>query len=346
MPFSHHSHSGEFCAHASNSLEEMVQAAIDRQMRVYALTEHMPRDERADLYPEENDIPGLDLSARFTAFVSEARRLQSKYSNQITLLVGMETEWIRDSTLPLIRTLQEQQQSEYGNPFDLVVGSVHHVHTIPIDFSRELWLEARDRSGGTDAALYAAYLDAQLEMLKAVQPAVVGHFDVVRLFGPDGGLRTGLEQPPAKPKDDDSQESTNREIRRVWDRVLRNLTFIKSYGGFLELNSSALRKGLREPYPAADVCAAWLDMGGRFVLSDDAHAVGQVATCYDALLGFIERVGITELHYLTRGLQDAHEDRDATRRDASTLREGIVVESVSVRDVRAMVELWASSLRN
>jgi histidinol-phosphatase (PHP family) len=52
MPYSHHSHSGQFCAHAQGSLEEMVQTAIAKEMRVYCLTEHMPRD-MVDLYPEE-----------------------------------------------------------------------------------------------------------------------------------------------------------------------------------------------------------------------------------------------------------------------------------------------------
>lgn len=52
MPFSHHSHSGQFCGHAENTLEEVVQTAVNKQMDLYALTEHMPREEE-DLYPEE-----------------------------------------------------------------------------------------------------------------------------------------------------------------------------------------------------------------------------------------------------------------------------------------------------
>ena len=53
MPFSHHSHSGQFCGHAQNTLREMVERAIEMKMRVFALTEHMPRDQEEDLYPEE-----------------------------------------------------------------------------------------------------------------------------------------------------------------------------------------------------------------------------------------------------------------------------------------------------
>lgn len=53
MPFSHHSHSGEFCGHATDTLEECIQQAIRKGLTVFALTEHMPRDMTEDLYPEE-----------------------------------------------------------------------------------------------------------------------------------------------------------------------------------------------------------------------------------------------------------------------------------------------------
>lgn len=56
MPFSHHSHSGQFCAHAKDTLEDVVKAALAKKMHLLALTEHMPREQR-DLYPEEVGIP-------------------------------------------------------------------------------------------------------------------------------------------------------------------------------------------------------------------------------------------------------------------------------------------------
>lgn len=53
MPFSHHSHSGQFCpGHAQNSLEDVIQTAISKKMQVFCLTEHMPRH-KEDFYPEE-----------------------------------------------------------------------------------------------------------------------------------------------------------------------------------------------------------------------------------------------------------------------------------------------------
>lgn len=56
MPFTHHSHSGQFCNHGKNTLEEIIKSAIDKKFTVFALTEHMPR-EQGDLYPEEVNTP-------------------------------------------------------------------------------------------------------------------------------------------------------------------------------------------------------------------------------------------------------------------------------------------------
>ena len=57
MPYSHHSHSGQFCKHAANTLQEMVDEAVRQNMSVFAMTEHMPRDHTEDLYAEEVMAP-------------------------------------------------------------------------------------------------------------------------------------------------------------------------------------------------------------------------------------------------------------------------------------------------
>lgn len=63
MPFSHHSHSGQFCpGHAKDSLEDVIQTAISKKMQVFCLTEHMPRH-KEDFYPEEVGIPLTNLEA-------------------------------------------------------------------------------------------------------------------------------------------------------------------------------------------------------------------------------------------------------------------------------------------
>jgi PHP domain len=43
----------EFCSHAVDTLEDIIQEAIRQNFDTLALTEHMPRDSLNDLYPEE-----------------------------------------------------------------------------------------------------------------------------------------------------------------------------------------------------------------------------------------------------------------------------------------------------
>lgn len=159
-----------------------------------------------------------------------AQRLRKKYASEIDILIGCEIDWIRDTSLESIRRLQRTYH------FDLFVGSVHHVYTIPIDYDDALYKQALLCSGGDgEQRLFLDYFDAQLEMLEALKPPIVGHFDLIRL------------------KSEDPEASFTR-FDTVWTRILRNLRFIVSYGGLVELNSASLRKGISEPYPNGEIC--------------------------------------------------------------------------------------------
>lgn len=182
---------------------------------------------------------------------------------------------------------------------DYFVGSVHHVHEIPIDYDRAMYASARKQAGGTDERLFADYFDSQFEMLTTLKPRVVGHFDLIRLYSsdPDRDLR-GMEG--------------------VWDRVVRNLRIVVEYGGLVEVNSSALRKGMREPYPGRSVVEEFKGMEGSFTLSDDSHGIAQVGLNLQRTIEYLETVGVEKLGYLER------------REDAGEL----VVEYVPLAEVK------------
>ncbi|KAG5918948.1 hypothetical protein E4U42_006691, partial [Claviceps africana] len=71
-------------------------------------------------------------------------------------------------------------------------------------------------------------------------------------------------------------------------------------GGWLELNTAALRKGLEEPYPARAVAEEWIARGGRFTLSDDSHAVAHVATNYARGIAYLASLGVDAVWTLER----------------------------------------------
>ncbi|KIW66619.1 hypothetical protein PV04_05936 [Phialophora macrospora] len=289
MPHSHHSHSGQFCpGHARDQLESIIQHAIAQQMTVFALTEHMPRHD-LDRYPEEVDTSLEEQLANEEAYVKEALRLREAYKAQIQIPIGFEGEWIRPESQELI------EASIKKHPYDFFIGSVHHVHTVPIDYDHDMYREARSKSGGTDETLFEAYFDAQYEMLKAVKPPVVGHFDLIRLKSDDPNGRF-------------------ESMKGVWSRILRNLDLIAGYGGILEINSAAVRKGMHEPYPNGEICQAALAKKIRFCLSDDSHGIDQVAHSYGQVLQFLDKMGIRSVTFLKHcacdGKPDSRESAD------------------------------------
>lgn len=149
-------------------------------------------------------------------------------------MIGFEIDWIRPESLRLIQTSLSRL------PFELFVGSVHHVHTIPIDYDAATYQQARDIAGGTDERLFEDYYDSQLDMLQKLKPPVVGHFDLIRLKS-------------------DEPNASFAKYPKVWEKIQRNLRFVAEYGGLLELNSAALRKGMTEPYPKAEICRVSFD---------------------------------------------------------------------------------------
>ncbi|KAK9455296.1 polymerase/histidinol phosphatase-like protein [Dipodascopsis uninucleata] len=271
---SHHSHSGDYILHAKDHLDDIIQHVIDMGFETYCLTEHMPRDSLADRYPEESQLSIMDLESNFDKFYNHARQLQKEYASKVRLLVGFETDYIR----PNYRELISRLRSKYE--FDMFVGSVHHVKEIPIDFDIPSWELAMSKCGGSPRELYAAYFDEQYDMLTDLKPPVVGHFDLIRLFSIEDSQKP-IEQWP-----------------EVLEKVERNLDFIISYGGLVELNSAAIRKGWSEPYPRADICKLIMKKDGRFTLSDDSHGIAQVGLNFHKVLAYIQALGIETMYYI------------------------------------------------
>ncbi|KAI0658260.1 polymerase/histidinol phosphatase-like protein [Cubamyces menziesii] len=294
MPHSHHSHSGQFCKHAAGTLEDVVLEAIRQGFSTYGLTEHVPRYRPQDLYPEE-EAAGLStdaLRAQFAAFLAEAHRLKEAYADRINLLVGLETEFITDTDMDELDALLRATNVDGGPArIEYLVGSVHHVRGIPIDFDRDTYLRALSTfrptiqlneehdEHATMEAFLCAYLDAQHALLTRFRPEVVGHFDLCRLYTPQ--LRFA-------------------DYPAALERVRRNVAVAVEYGAAFELNAAAFRKGWDAAYPGADVVEIISQAGGRFVLSDDSHGPHAVGLNYRRIPEYARRMGISELWVLER----------------------------------------------
>jgi histidinol-phosphatase (PHP family) len=261
----HGGHSGEFCLHAQDKLADIVATYADQGFSWIGLTEHMPPTSDDKLYPDEQQagLRAVDLLHQFDRYVKTARQLQQQYAGKMTIYVAMESEFYAGA-IPWIRELHQLYN------FDYLVGSVHHVHECCFDFSAADYAQALAISGGVEA-LYCAYFDAQLAMLEHLRPAVVGHFDLIRLYDADYSAR--LQQPA------------------VAQRVERNLQRIAQLGLMLDFNVRALAKGAVEPYVSAPILKRALQLGIDIVPGDDSHGISSVGVGLDTAEELLHQAG-------------------------------------------------------
>ncbi len=246
----HGGHSSEFCFHAKDTLEEIIKAYIKRGFSWVGITEHMPFPSEELLYPEEKEA-GFDVQEtyrRFADYISKCRKLQNKYSSTIKIYVGFETEMFNGFESFIKKLIQKFQP-------DYIVGSLHHVKDMCFNESKQGYDDTVQAVGGLEA-LYCEYFDQQYEMIKALKPEVIGHFDIIRIFDPNYQIQ--LKKPD------------------VQKRIKRNLKLIKKLNLIIDLNLRGLYAGASEPYPSRPILLQALDLGIAVVPGDDSHGVETV----------------------------------------------------------------------
>jgi histidinol-phosphatase (PHP family) len=263
----HGGHSGQFCHHATGSLEEIILEYIRQDFTWVGITEHVPPLNKELQYLDEKEA-GLSpafLLDRFKEYILECRRLQNKYQAQIQIYAAMEIETY-SGYAAFADMLVERFAPDY------IVGSVHFVNDINFDYSAELYRSAAESVGGIEQ-LYCRYFDEQFDMIEKLKPAVVGHFDLVRIFDPE--YRTTITSP---------------EIQK---RIRRNLELIKDLDLIMDYNLRALAKGAQEPYITSSILAQASELGIAVVPGDDSHSVASVGNYIDLGIRTLQEYGFT-----------------------------------------------------
>lgn len=290
-------------------MDEVLARAYELNFTHFHLSEHVPRFRDQDLYPEEKEagFTPLELEKQFESYLTKAREMQSLYARKerpMYILVGCETENIVSphSLDQLINILGAANQATIPAPYvgrgtvDYIVGSVHHVFEIPIDFDKSTF----EKAVRVDSypGLLSTYLDAQYEVMDRLRPEVIGHIDLFRLFDPDAAW---------------IPDPSTSSGKLILQKMERNVRFAASYGALFEANSSAFRKGWHnETYPGQTFLRLIKAMKGRIALSDDSHGTGQVALNFSRLRSYLLREKINEIWYLAPSETPAIHDDVAT----------------------------------
>lgn len=260
----HGCHSRDYCSHADDPLEDILQAYCDQGYAWVGVTEHMPVDDVNYIWQDESaeGYTLASLSERFEAYAAKVRALKSHFEGRLGVIFGFETEVYPGYERQLDHLIARYQP-------EFLVGSVHIVNGIEVGSSETL-RAATEAAGGIEA-LYADYFDTQLALIERFSPRVIGHFDYVRQ--PDTEYREHLALPD------------------VWSRVERNLAAIKERNLTLDFNLAALRRGHDEPFPCEQVTRCAVEMGIPLVPGEDAHDVASVGAEYERATEWLRRLG-------------------------------------------------------
>lgn len=261
----HGGHSGEFCEHADDTLEEVVQMYIQKGFAWVGITEHIPPPEDRFLYDDEKKAghTAQSLQERFAGYIESCRTMQEKYVHQIDVLVGFESE-AYSGYASHVKALLKKYRPDY------FIGSVHHVRDKCIDANKEQYEKLITEVGGI-TPLYCEYFDKQYEVIEELRPPVIGHFDLIRIFDPN--YPKHLQHPEVK------------------QRIERNLQLICKYKIIMDFNVCPLWRGKHEPYISGWILKRAFDLGITLIPGDDSHGKDTVGLAVEDGIKILNKIG-------------------------------------------------------
>jgi histidinol-phosphatase (PHP family) len=197
----------------------------------------------------------MDVGQYYAEYAPTVGELKEKYKKRITVRRGIEAEYF-PGTEGWIRGFVKE------NAFDYVIGSVHFIGEWGIDnpvFVHHY--EEKDID-----STYEAYFEAIRKSAQSGLFDIIGHCDLIKKFG-------------HRPKKE--MAAILRETMKV----------IAENGLCIEINTSGLRKPVKELYPSEAILALAKEFTIPLTLGSDAHAPDDVARDFDKAVELVERYG-------------------------------------------------------
>ncbi|QKF83001.1 histidinol-phosphatase HisJ [Halarcobacter ebronensis] len=160
-----HNHT-TLCNHATGTMEEYIQKAIEIGIDVYGFSDHAPMP----FDPKYR----MDISLK-SSYEKSIEELQEKYKNSIEILKAYEVDFMQNSSLMLDEILTSK--------VDFLIGSVHFLQ----EKNSELWgfdnpeFIGKYKEKDIDL-IWSDYFTAIKELAKSRLFDIVGHLDLIKLF--------------------------------------------------------------------------------------------------------------------------------------------------------------------
>ncbi len=248
------------------SLAQMAEAAYAAGIKHLGFSGHI-----------HTDIPhdqGNVLEKGATEYLAETLRLKELYKGKMDILRGIEWDSCSNEGVP--------------EDLDYWIGSVHNLRGedgtyYSVDWRRDSFCACRDRVYAGDIYAMIRGYYAEVARVAAMKPAILGHIDLITKINGDGSFF------------DESCE----EYKKA---ALSALESLDPRATLLEINTGAVARGYRsDSYPADFILCAWHEMGGKVIVTSDAHSPEHLLFGYEAAVKRAEKAGFDSCAILTSG---------------------------------------------
>lgn len=211
----------------------------------------------SDHAPMEFDYQYRMSFEEMPTYEKNVKKLKEKYKDKIEILLGYEVDFT-----PFVDKRVLEREVDY------LIGSVHFLDNWGFD-NPEFIKEWNNRDVDD---VYKEYFSLIEEMAESKLFQIVGHIDLVKVFN-------------FKPK------------KNILDIAKNAIKAIKKADMAVEINTSGLRKPVKEMYPSVKLLEAILNEGIEITFGSDAHSPDDVGYKLNEAINLAKSLGVTEAVY-------------------------------------------------
>ncbi|OGV40196.1 MAG: hypothetical protein A2X48_20570 [Lentisphaerae bacterium GWF2_49_21] len=200
-------------------------------------------------------------SRQFPAYRKLISGLKKEFP-KITVRYGLEVDWVPGRMDEVFKNLKDEK-------FDYLIGSVHYTDEFPFDNPdfADKWNEKE-----FIVKVWNRYFEILLEMAESGKFNIIGHFDLPKKFG-------------YYPSD---MTKIRNSISKVFKAAAKNRMAI-------EINTSGLRKPVKEAYPSLEILKMAKKAGLMLALGSDSHSPGEIAANFADAVKLAKSAGYSKL---------------------------------------------------
>ncbi len=243
------------CNHATGSIVEYAQAAIEAGLTEIGMSDHSPM-------PNGFDAAWRMDESELDSFIEEIEAAQVQFEGVLTIKAALEVDYYVGAEDYI------QYLAEYYD-WDYLMGSVHFIGDWGFDNPDEVSrFEACDIE-----QVYCDYFRLVEQSASCGLFDIIGHPDLIKKFGYRAPQDSSLVL-----------EAENAMLKAV-----------KAANVALEISSAGLRKPVQEVYPHPSLVQRAVNLGIPFAYGSDAHSPAEVGHAMDICLDMLQHFGVTEV---------------------------------------------------